>query len=348
MEKTLAEIGEFGLIHRLKKLIAELGIQREEVTLGIGDDTAAIQPRSGYELLITCDCLVEGRHFLPGHIRPRDLGRRAMSVNISDIGAMGGSPLFALVSLGLRADMFVDEIEELYRGFIDELNPLNASIIGGNITKVERDFFIDITLTGEVERDKLVLRSTAQVGDAILVTGYPGQAAAGLDILQHSDPEDILDDHPLVKAYVRPTHRARIGQTMASLGFVTAMIDISDGLLADLGHICQDSGKGADLQKENLPLSRELKQRALQLKLDPVELCLKDSDDYELIFTCSADKTDMVKKAVARLDTITVTEIGKITDTAGLLRLINPDGSGKRIEPTGWDHFNTQGEINDE
>ena len=126
------------------------------------------------------------------------------------------------------------------------------------------------------------------------------------------------------------------------------MIDISDGLLADLGHICQDSGKGADLHKGNLPLSPELKQRALQQKLDPIELCLKDSDDYELIFTCSADNTDKVRKAIAQLDTIPVTEIGKITDTAGLLRLINPDGSGKRIEPTGWDHFNTQGEVNDE
>lgn len=347
MGKTLSEIGEFGLIRRLKTLVEEMGMQREGVTLGIGDDAAAIRPREGYEILITCDCLVEGRHFLPGRIRTKDLGRRAMAANISDIGAMGGSPLFALISLGLRADMPVSELEELYKGFLEELNPFKAAVIGGNITKVERDFFIDITLTGEVECGKIALRSKARVGDSILVTGYPGQASAGLDILTQSLPGDDLTNHPLVKAYLRPQHRARIGQALASLGYVTAMIDTSDGLLSDLNHICHDSRKGADLWKDSIPVSRELEKWGLERGMDPFVLCLKDSDDYELIFTCPPDKIDQIKEAISRIDPVPVTEIGQITEQEDLMQWIHPDGTRSPIEPTGWDHFDNQGENDD-
>ena len=132
--------------------------------MGIGDDTASFLPRPGYELLVTCDSLVEGRHYLPGHISPLDLGRRAMTVNISDIGAMGGRPLYALISLGLKADSLIRDVEEIYRGFLLELNPFGASIIGGNLTQSGNGIFIDITLIGEVEQGKGLRRSGARAG----------------------------------------------------------------------------------------------------------------------------------------------------------------------------------------
>ena len=175
---TISDIGEFGLINRIHRLIEQESIQNPAVTLGIGDDTASILPRAGYELLITCDSLVEGRHYLPEHTNAFDMGRRAMTVNISDIGAMGGWPLFALASLGLKPDTRVEDVESMYHGFIRELMPFGASIIGGNVTKVDCADFIDITLIGEVKQGKLVRRSGAEEGDAILVTGNPGQAAA--------------------------------------------------------------------------------------------------------------------------------------------------------------------------
>jgi thiamine-monophosphate kinase len=339
MPKTVSDIGEFGLIDRIHKLIHKEGIKTPGVTLGIGDDTAAIKSREGYEVLVTCDCLVEGRHYLSGLIDPQALGRRAMTVNISDIGAMGGLPLYALVSLGLKAETRVADVESLYRGFLQELNPLEASIIGGNITKTERINFIDITLVGEVEQGKLMLRSSAEVGDAILVTGYPGQAVAGLHLLQRSQSPQDVQNHPLVKAYNIPKHRAQEGHAIARSGLAKAMIDTSDGLLADLGHICKKSGAGAELIQDQLPLSEALNQEAGQMELDPYDLVMSDSDDYELIMTCSAESVPKIISLVASICDISVTEIGRITEAKDKIQLILPDGSKRPLTPSGWDHF---------
>jgi thiamine-monophosphate kinase len=339
MPNTLADIGEFGLIHRIHELIKKEGVHAPEVTVGIGDDTASFRPREGYEQLVTCDCLVEGRHYLPGFITPLDLGRRAMVMNLSDIGAMGGRPLYALVSLGLKADMPVADVEAIYRGFIAELNPFGASIIGGNITKTMDATFIDITLIGEVEQDKLLRRSTARAGDTILVTGYPGQAAAGLQLMLRSKPSKDLQKHPLVRSFNCPSHRVKEGQAVANSRLASAMIDTSDGFLGDLAHICQESGVGALLIQEQFPISDNLRQTALQLKLTPHKLFLEESDDYELIITCSSENKDQIHSTIAAVSDVPVTEVGKITDAPSDFQLLFPDGSQHRVTPTGWDHF---------
>ena len=235
MNQTLAQIGEFGLIDRIHEIIEAEGVMLPETTLGIGDDCAAFQSRPGYDLLVTCDCMVENRHYLPGFISPYDVGRRAMTLNISDIGAMGGRPRYALVSLGLRASTPLKDVEAVYRGFLAELNPLDAVIIGGNVTSSKNGNFIDITLIGEVEMGKMVRRATARPGDVILVTGYPGQSAAGLAMLLEAEPGNNLTDSPLLRAYQQSTHRAREGAAIARSGLANAMIDISDGLLGIWG-----------------------------------------------------------------------------------------------------------------
>jgi thiamine-monophosphate kinase len=339
MKETLTSIGEFGLIDRIHDLIQAEGAQTPGLTLGIGDDTASFLPRAGWELLVTCDCMVEGRHYLAEHITPLELGRRAMALNISDIGAVGGQPLYALVSLGLRADTSVADVEAMYRGFLMELNPFGASIIGGNLTKSGDGVFIDITLIGEVEIGKTVRRSTARVGDTILITGYPGQAAAGLQLLLQAQSGQDLRDHPLVRAYNTPSHRAKEGQAIAQSGYASAMIDTSDGFLGDLGHICQESSVGAELIQEELPLSEHLRQAAARLNRNPYDLVLGDSDDYELIITCPADRVAKIRSAVATLSDAPVTEVGKITDTTGQIVLILPDGRQRSVTPAGWDHF---------
>jgi thiamine-monophosphate kinase len=339
MTELLADIGEFGLIERIDELLRRESVQTPGLTLGIGDDTASFLPHAGYEVLVTCDCMVEGRHYLPQHITPLELGRRAMVLNISDIGAMGGKPLYALVSLGLRADTPVSDVVAMYRGFVAELNPFGASIIGGNLTKSGGSPFIDITLVGEVEHGKTIRRSTAKVGDAILVTGYPGQSAAGLQLLLHAERMEGLHDHPLVRAYNTPSHRAREGRAIAQSGCVTAMIDTSDGFLGDLGHICKESAVGAELIRKKLPVSEDLRQAAQELGQDPYDLVLKDSDDYELIITCSPDHVDQIYSAVSALSDVPITEVGWITDVARQIKLMLPNGTRSEIISEGWDHF---------
>ncbi len=336
MPETLKDIGEFGLIARIDDLLKREGVQSPGVSLGIGDDTASFKAKPGYEVLVTCDCVVEGRHFLSRHISAMDLGRRSMMLNISDIGAMGGHPLYALISLGLKNETLVKDIEDLYRGFLLELNPFGASIIGGNLTKSGDGIFIDITLIGEVEEGRAVRRSGARPGDVILVTGYPGQSAAGLQLLLQSLASE---DHPLVRAYNKPSHRAREGRAVALTGCATAMIDTSDGFLGDLGHICEESGVGALLNQEKFPISDNLREAAKILKKEPRDFFLGDSDDYELIITCGANDVERIRSSIALTYEGPVTQVGEVTAPETGLRLLLTDGSEQRLSAKGWDHF---------
>ncbi|MBN2244767.1 MAG: thiamine-phosphate kinase, partial [Candidatus Aminicenantes bacterium] len=324
---------------RIHRLLEEQGFSSARILTGIGDDTASILNRSGYELLITCDCLVENRHYLSGRIYPFDLGRRAMTVNISDIGAMGGQPCFALVSLGLKPELPVDFIDEMYKGFLAELNPFQASIIGGNITKVQDNTFIDITLIGEVEKGRSVHRSTAQPGDLILVTGFPGQAAAGLNILLHSSFSEELNDLPLVKAFNTPGHRAREGRAVALKQLATAMIDTSDGFFGDLFHICEESQVGAVLIKDKIPIGRDLRDFCLTHNKNPYDMFFQDSDDYELIMTCRPEHLNSIREVLSNISDVSLAEIGRITENRNEIYLVEPDGREIKLKTKGWDHF---------
>jgi len=336
--ERVSDIGEFGLIRRISDLLNRDGIRSERVTLGIGDDTASFLPRPGYEILVTCDAMVEGRHYLSAHITPFDLGCRAMTVNISDIGAMGGRPLYALISLGLRPEMLVHDVEEIYRGFLAELNPFSAAVIGGNLTKSGDGMFIDITLIGEVEQGKGVRRSGARPGDAILVTGYPGQSAAGLQLLLHKPDDPRLFGHPLIRVYNRPSHRALLGEAFAGTGFVTAMIDTSDGFLGDLGHICEESNVGAELFEGKIPVSKDLRQAAGVLGKDPYDFFLGESDDYELVVTCRPEHVAALCSVAAGYGAVPLAEIGKITAARGVTLLLT-GGEQRALRSSSWDHF---------
>jgi len=338
MSQTLADIGEFGMIRRIHKLIDQEGINAPGVTLGIGDDCAAFKPDEGFEVIVTCDCMVEGRHYLTDYISPFHLGRRSMVMNISDIGAMGGIPLYALVSLGLKKETPVKDMEEIYRGLMRELNPLGAAVIGGNITGADYSNFINITLIGKVEKSRMMRRSGARAGDAILVTGYPGQAAAGLKrILGNHQASDLSKD-PLVTAYNMPIHRAREGRAIALSGFATAMIDISDGLVGDLGHICEESNVGAEITRNKLPLSEHMRDLINTQGWDIYEMITGESDDYELIITCAPDNKERLGSVIAEISDVPVTEIGNITAPDGI-KIITPDGVRHPVRPVGWDHF---------
>jgi thiamine-monophosphate kinase len=338
MSRTLAQVGEFGLIDRIHEIIRDEGVELPKNMLGIGDDCAAFQPRPGYELLVTCDCMLENRHYLPRFISPHDMGRRAMVLNISDVGAMGGRPRYALISLGLRSETLLEDVMAIYRGFLMELNPFQAFVIGGNVTKTTDNNFIDITLIGEVEAGKMVRRSTAKPGDAILVTGYPGQSAAGLEILLQAETVKSWGDNPLITAYHCPVHRALEGHAVAKTGLANAMIDTSDGLLGDLGHICDESGVGAELHEKNLPISRALRQWSASGR-EPLDYVLKESDDYELMITCHPEHVAHIRNTATGINHIPVTEIGTITADKGEINIVGSGGDTRRMASSGWDHF---------
>lgn len=337
MTETVSQIGEFGLIRRLRGLILREGSKGRGLVVGIGDDTASFMPGDDREILITCDSMVEGRHYLSDRMSPYDVGRRAMISNISDIGAMGGQPLYALISLGLRPEMPVSDVEQIYRGFFFELNPFEAAVIGGNITSVGDRAFVDVTLVGEVPRGKAVRRSGAQPGDCILVTGFPGQSAMGLNLLLRGEETEVV--RPLVGKYLVPGHRASAGRAVAMTGFATAMIDTSDGFGGDLVHICEESGTGAMIDEKSLPVSDLLLNACRELGEDPYGYVLGSSDDYELIVTSPPEHLEDVVSSIRSEGVESVAVVGKITPAGEGIRLIGRDGVARAIRPVGWDHF---------
>jgi thiamine-monophosphate kinase len=336
--ETVSALGEFGLIERLRRVLDQEGGAPAGLDLGIGDDAALLSPRPGHQWAATCDVLVEGRHYLPAVLQGRALGQRAMAVNLSDLAAMGAQPRFALVALGLRGDTPAAEVEGWYRGFAAALNPWGAGVAGGNMSRVEGAQFLAITLMGEVGAGKALRRDGARPGHAVLVTGHPGQAAAGLRLLKGGDPAQLAG-HPLVQAYLAPVPRVAEARLLADQGLVSAAIDLSDGFLGDLGHLCAASGVGARLWSGRLPISPDLAGAAAALGGDPLEWFLGPSDDYELLLTCAPEAVEAVGAAVAAAGRTPVSEVGVLTAQPGRLEMEGPGGSLRRLQPRGWDHF---------
>ncbi|MSR82468.1 MAG: thiamine-phosphate kinase [Candidatus Latescibacteria bacterium] len=342
VEKKIAEIGEFGLIDRLRRLLDLEGCQPPGLSLGIGDDAALLQAQPGCQWAVTCDVLAEGRHYLSEYLTAFQLGKRAMAVNLSDIAAMGGQPRYALVALGLRGSTLVGDVENWYRGFAAALNPWDAAIVGGNMTQVDGSQFISITLMGEVPAGQALRRSGASPGQAILVTGYPGQAAAGLRLLQERGQDGGLEDHPLVQAYTSPMPRVGEGRAMAGDRVVSAAIDTSDGFLGDLGNLCAASGVGARLWAAQLPLSPALRAATAKWGEDPVRWFLGPSDDYELIVTCAPEQVEAAKRRIAGVNQAPVHQVGVITPERDCLEIEGESGLSRLLRARGWDHFTSR------
>ena len=337
MGLKVSDIGEFELIERIQKIIDKGARKPGSLILGIGDDTAVFHPDPGCEILVTCDSMVEGRHYLKDYITPFELGRRAMVMNISDIGAMGGKALYALVTLGLNLFTPVSYIEEIYRGFTVELEPFGASIIGGNITKTDGSPFIDITLIGSAKKELLTLRSGAGPGNAVMLTGFPGQSAAGYWLITNHINEST-QNKTLFDSYLRPQHRAREGHALAASGKITSMIDLSDGLSGDLYHICDKSAVGAEIKEEMLPVCKAIESISALYGKRVIDFTLGASDDYELLFTCPPDNIEEVKIILAEFG-CPVTHIGDIVPLSQGMTLITKKGEKQELIKKGWDHF---------
>lgn len=331
---TVADVGEFGVISRLRQRFGEAGVG---VVRGIGDDTAALQVTPGHLLLATTDAAVEGVHFIRASTTPRALGRRVLAVNLSDVAAMGGIPRWALISFSLPGSTPIQFVDELAEGFGEEAARYQVGIVGGNLARSPERMVLDLTLLGEGEPGRVVYRTGAKAGDRVLVTGTLGDAAAGLAILLGQAPADVPGADTLIARQQIPTPRVEAGQAIAHSGMATAMIDLSDGLAADLGHLAEDNRLGAIALADSLPLSPALDALARASGHDPLAWALHGGEDYELLLTappdCAAD-------LIATLATIGVqlTDVGEMTATPGLW-LQQPDGQHVPLRGASWQHF---------
>ena len=331
----ITEIGEFGLIESIRKDCVTL---REDVVKGIGDDCAVYRSSPGRVLLLTTDMLVEDAHFLWSSITPFQLGRKAIAVNLSDIAAMGGKPLVTLISLGIPADRAVEDIQELYRGMTDMCGRYAVSIVGGDTVAAHENLIINVSLIGEADEHEVLYRSGARPGDKIYLTGVVGDSGAGLAILKGQiTPPESLGSH-FIKAHNEPAPQIETGRALGASRLASAMIDLSDGLLADLGHIAEESGVGALLFENKIPLSRELKGLADYADRTPLDFALSGGEDYVLLVTVPAKNIPEFERACKQEATSPLFQVGEIQERKGI-RIRHEDGSEEELAYKGFDHF---------
>lgn len=314
-------LGEFELI---ETFLSRLGQQRDDVVLGVGDDAALIRPPPGLELACATDTIVEGVHF-PVDLPAEDVGHRVLAVNLSDMAAMGAEPAWALLALTMpRAD------EEWLRRFAHGLHTLarehGTAVVGGDMSA--GPLSATLTILGFVPAGQALRRAGARSGDEVWVSGTPGDAAAGLAALTGAleAPPGVVA--PLIERFRRPQPRVTLGLVLR--GIASACIDVSDGLVADLGKLCSASGVAASLDSTCLPFSAAMRGAA-----DPVKarrLALAGGDDYELLFTVPPG-TDCAP--LGRSGGVDLTRIGAIESGAG----VRIDGEAAAELGHGFDHF---------
>lgn len=316
------DLTEEALLEAIRRVLSGAG---PEVRVGVGDDAAVLAPTGG-ELVITTDVLVEGVHFTRRSTGGRDVGHKAIVVNVSDIAAMGGSPRSAVCALVLPPDVEAAWVMELFGGMREACDEYALWLVGGDLSR-GREASIAVTVTGEVAPGKAVLRSGARLGDRVVVTGELGGSAAGLRL---SDATTTPNEQQLalVRRHLRPTARVGEGGVLASHG-ATAMMDVSDGLAIDLSRLGRASGVGARVALDDVPIAAGA----------TLGDALGGGEDYELLATLPGDAAVEASRSELReAFGVPLTEIGRIVDGEGLTA-IEADGTEHRLEPSGWDHF---------
>jgi len=336
----VSSLGEFPLIRRVAQ---RLPPYRPDVYVGVGDDVAVLEQDERFYLLATCDIQVEGVHFLRGSMTPFQLGRKVAAINLSDIAAKGGEPLHFLISLVLPPDTEVDWVDALYDGLREEASRYGADIVGGNMSKTAGPLAVDLFLLGRVPREHLLLRSGARPGDEVWVTGFLGNSAAGLALLLQPDlPVEGAVRRLLLDAHLTPTPRVREGQVIARSRQATAMIDLSDGLSSDMGHICEKSRVGVRLWAERLPISPEARQVAARTGNQAWQWALSGGEDYELCFTAPPGAGASLAAAVQEATGVPVICVGEVLPEEAGRWLRLEDGREVPLKGAGWDHFRAE------
>jgi thiamine-monophosphate kinase len=332
------EIRELALIRAVRSRAG----QGPGVRVGIGDDCAVLEPTPRTPLLATTDLLIENVHFRRTYSTPADIGWKAFAVNLSDIASMGGRPRWALVALACPPSTDAREVEAFYAAAWTLADEHEVTVVGGDTSASPSGWIVNVTLLGEAVHPPL-LRSTARVGDVVGVTGPLGRSAAGLTLLIAPTvpvgltPFDVED---VTRAHLRPVPRVREGQWLAAAGGVSAMIDLSDGLVTDLAHLAEESAVGARIDLGRLPLSETVRRVATACGGDALAWATSGGEDYELLFTCRAAAWEPLARGLEGVSGRSLHAIGEIVDAAQGVTFLDADGHPVALSP-GFEHFTT-------
>ena len=326
----LREIGEFGLIRRIRGWMAS---SDPSLVQGIGDDVAVMRMGSK-ALLATTDMLVEGIHFQRSWIDPYHLGKKALMVNLSDIAAMGGIPRYFLISLGLPKNLPLSFVSRMYRGIREGAKQYRVDLVGGDTT-LSHKIVLNICLLGEGNPERILFRSGAKADDDLWVSGTLGDAALGLKILQEKGAKKPRG--PIAR-HLTPIPRLSLGQALARSGLADSMIDVSDGLLSDTSHLLEESHVGAVIWEDRVPLSAAYRKQELSDSKSFFQLAFTGGEDYELLFTAPVKNRNRVSSLSKPLR-VPITRIGKILPEKDGLVVVRAEGGRYTPSRLGFDHF---------
>jgi thiamine-monophosphate kinase len=327
---------EFEFITNLKNKSSKF--PQSIIRVGIGDDCAVLAKDAKTDLVITTDLLVEDVDFRLDWTKPEFLGHKALAVSLSDVGAMGAKPVWAMLSIGVPESVWnTGFVDEFYKGWFALAKKFNVELIGGDVSRTPGKIVIDSIAAGETRKGKAVLRSGAKAGDLIFVTGALGGAARGLELLEKGEKvkkgaKNFVQN--LLLRQLKPNPQVEIGQILGAKNLATAMIDLSDGISSDLKHLCRASKVGAKIFAEKVPFDKNLEAvtKSFQEKLN---CALNGGEDFELLFTVSRKKKFRLEK---ELQNFPFSCIGEVTANAEIIELIK-DVETTVLEPKGFRHF---------
>lgn len=336
----LSQLGEFGLIRRITSGFV---LQNKETVKGIGDDAAVLRFETEKDILVSTDMLLEGVHFDLTYTPLKHLGYKAAVVNFSDIYAMNGHPKQLFVSLACSNRFPVEALEQIYEGIAMACKAYGVDLAGGDTTSSKAGLILSLSVTGEVERGRAVLRSGAKQGDLLVVSGDLGGAYVGLQLLERE--KNVFMDHPeaqpdlegndyILERQLKPEARMDVVEYLAEIGVTpTAMIDVSDGLSSEILHLCSQSNVGCNLYEEKIPIDSTTYNMAREFNLDPTVCALSGGEDYELLFTIAQSDYEKIKGSAL------LSVIGHMTDISEGTNLIDKSGGVHDLTAQGWNSF---------
>jgi thiamine-monophosphate kinase len=331
-------LSEVELISSFKRAIDAAGVRPRGLVTGVGDDAAVFRGNADEDFVVTKDVLVEGRHFERDWLGGRDLGRRLAAVNLSDVAAMGARPLYGLFSLVLPPGIDQTYVGRVTKGIVEGLSAHGAALVGGNVsgTGPAGPLTCDLTLIGACPRGRAWLRR-ARPGDAIIVAGALGDAAAGLELLRSGTATTPVGGR-LARAFTRPEPLLDVTAALRGMPGVRGAIDVSDGLSTDLIHVCDASGVGCEVDGDSIPVSRALAAFCKARGIDPVEWIMRGGEDYALVLSVSRRSAMAVERRARSRTGRPINVIGTFTGRKGYYAIVR-GGRRARFSASGWDHL---------